>query len=176
MLATTTGRMVTGIAGVAGTGSVGVTTAALIRIASAHTVPAGLWAMLAVLTGVTAAVAALGLVLDYRRGRLEIAVRAQDTRAHAEQEKARLEMYQTLVEKAVGEPANAASYRDLILADALHLAVERNGVRPTDRTHGQLYGTRGERDDVPAREMYSTDECSGGQQEGVFHKTRRAAM
>ena len=27
-------------------------------------------------------------------------------------------MYQTLVEKSAGEPGNAASYRDLILADA----------------------------------------------------------
>ena len=49
-------------------------------------------------------------------------------------------MYRVLVEKSAGEPGSAADYRDLILADALHLAVEQNSVRPADRTHGQLYG------------------------------------
>jgi len=121
-------------------------------------------------------VAALGLVLDYRRDRLEIAARAEDARAQAEQKKARLETYQTLVGKAAAEPANAAIYRGLILADAQHLAAERDGVRPADRTRGQLYGTWGKRDDAVSRQMYSRDRRFGGQQEGVFHEARKAAM
>ena len=172
----TTGRVAAAIAGVTGTGSLGVTMAALIRATSTHAVPGGLWAALAVLTGAPAAVAALGLVLDYRRDRLEIAARAEDARAQAEQKKARLETYQTLVGKAAAEPANAAIYRGLILADALHLAVERNGVRPADRTHAVLYGTRGEPDDAVSRDVYSRDKRFGGKQEGVFHATRKAAM
>jgi hypothetical protein len=172
----TTGRIAAAIAGVTGTGGLGVTTAALVRVTSAHAVPAGLWAALAVLTGAAAAVAALGLLLDYRRGRLEIAARAEDARAQADREKGRLEMYQALVEKAACEPANAAGYRGLILADALHLAVERNGVRPADRTHGLLYDTRGEPDDAVYPEMYGRDRRFGGKQEGVFHETRKAAM
>jgi hypothetical protein len=127
---------------VTGTGSLGVTAAALIRTASAHAVPTGVWIVLTVLSAATILVTGLGLILDYRRGQLEIAARAEDARAQAEQKKTRLEMYQTLMEKATGEPDSAASYRDLILADALHLAVEQNGTRPADRTHGRLYGTQ----------------------------------
>jgi len=81
-------------------------------------------------------------VLDYRRARLEIAARAAETRSRAELDAARLAMYRTLVEKSAGEPASKAQYRELFLADALHLAVEQ-GVKPADRTHGRLYGTQG---------------------------------
>ena len=37
-------------------------------------------------------------------------------------------MYRVPIEKSAGEPGSATDYRDLILADALHLAVEQNGV------------------------------------------------
>lgn len=134
------GKVAAGIVGVTGTGSLGMSAAALIRATSAHAAQTGMWIVLAALSAATVLVAGLGLVLDYRRDRLEIAARAEEARAQAEQKKARLEIYQTLVEKAAGEPASAASYRDLILAAALHLAVEQNGVRPADRTHGRLYG------------------------------------
>jgi len=136
----TTRKIAAGIAGVTGTGSLGVTAAALVRTANAHAVPGGIWVLLVALSAATVIVAGLGLVLDYRRDRLEIAIRDQEARSRAELQDARLAMYQTLIEKSAGEPGSAANYRDLILADALHLAVEQNGVQPTDRTHGQLYG------------------------------------
>jgi hypothetical protein len=104
-------------------------------------VPPWILIVLAGLSRATLLVAGLGLVLGYWHDRLEIAVQAEDARAQAERYRARLELYQALVEKAAGDPASAASYRDLILADALHLAVEQNGTRPTDQTHGRLYGT-----------------------------------
>lgn len=129
------GKITAGIAGAAGTGNLGVTLAALIRPAAAHVLPTGIWIVLAVLSSATVLIAGLGLVLDYRRGRLELG-------AQAEEQKTRLEMYQTLVEKASGEPGNASSYRDLILADALHLAVEQGAVQPADQTHLRLYATR----------------------------------
>jgi hypothetical protein len=100
MAATTTGR----IAGLTGTGTLGFSAAFLARLAWGHDVPTGMWAVLAA----TIAVAGLGLVLDYRR------------------EQTRLAVYKVLLEKSAGEPASAASYRTLILADALHLAVEQN--------------------------------------------------
>jgi hypothetical protein len=49
-------------------------------------------------------------------------------------------MYRVLVEKSAGEAGSAADYRDLMFADALHLVVEQNNVRPAGRTHGHLYG------------------------------------
>jgi hypothetical protein len=136
MSATRTGR----IAGLTGTGTLGFTVAALARASWAHGVPAGMWAVLAALAALTVATAGLGLVLDYWRDRLELKARAQDAQALASGKQARLELYRALVEKSASEPARAASYRALILADALHLAVEQNGVRPADRTHGQLFG------------------------------------
>lgn len=135
-----TRKIAAGLAGVTGTGSLGVTAAALVRTANAHAVPGGIWTLLVALSAATVIVAGLGTILDYRRDRLEIAIRDQEARSRAELQGVRLAMYQTLIEKSAGEPGNAASYRDLILADALHLAVEQNGAQPTDRTHGQLYG------------------------------------
>ena len=146
------------IAGVTGTGSLGVIATALIRTASAHAAPTAIWIVLAALSAATVLVAGLSLVLNYRRDRLEIAARAEDARAQAERKRSRLEMYQTLVEKAAGELASAASYRDLILADALHLAVEQNGTRPADRTHGRLYGNASGRSGGPDRRMISPAE------------------
>jgi hypothetical protein len=139
VLSTTAGKITAGIAGITGTGSLGATAAALARIASAHPVPPGIWVVLASLWAATVMVAGLGLVLDYCRAKLEIAARDREARSRAELQGARLAMYRTVIEKSAGEPGSAADYRGLILADALHLAVEQNGVRPADRTHGQLY-------------------------------------
>jgi hypothetical protein len=140
VLSTTAGKIAAGIAGMTGTGGLGITAAALVRLASARTVPAGMWVVLASLWAATVMVAGLGLVLDHCRATLEIAARDREARSHAELQGVRLTMYRVLVEKSAGEPGSAADYRDLILADALHLAVEQNSVRPADRTHGQLYG------------------------------------
>ncbi len=142
MLATTTDKIAAGIAGMTGTGSLGVTIAAATRLSSAHAVPTGVWVALVSLSAATVVVAGLRLVLDYLRASLEIAAQAAEVRSRAAFEDSRLAMYRTLVEKSAGEPASAASYRELIIADALHMAVEREGVQPADRTHGQLYGTR----------------------------------
>lgn len=141
MLSTTVGKIAAATAGITGTGSIGITVATLARIASSRSVSPGVWCGLAALTAATVSLAGLGLILDYRLGRLEIATRAGEARSQAELRKARLETYRVLVEKSADRPENAASYRDLILADALHQAVE-NGVLPADETHGQLYMPR----------------------------------
>ena len=153
MLATTTGKVAAGIAGMTGTGSLGITAAALARLASAHAVPAGAWIALVSLSAATVLVAGLGLVLDHLLARMEIAARAAEVHSRSVLEDSRLAMYRTLVEKSASESASAAYYRDLFIADALHLAVEQNGVRPADRTHGQLYGTRVKPDDVASGEV-----------------------
>lgn len=129
----TAGKLAAGIAGTADAGSMGVLAEALSRITTAHAVPAGMWAVMAVLIAMTAAVATLGLILDYRQRKLEL-------ESAAELEKARQEMYRVVLEKSACEPGSAQSYRELIIADALHLSVERNGAQPADRTHGHLYG------------------------------------
>jgi hypothetical protein len=49
-------------------------------------------------------------------------------------------MRRVLLEKAAAEPANSQHYRELLLADAIYCAVLENGLRPTDRTHGELFG------------------------------------
>jgi hypothetical protein len=137
---TTLGKIATGIAGTTGTSSLGVSAFAVFRMATAHGVPGGIWAALVALGAATAIVSCLGLVLEYMLKKLEVEVRDKEVQLNQELKSARLEMYKTVLEKAAGEPASSASYRELIIADALHLAVERNDVRPADRTHGQLYG------------------------------------
>jgi hypothetical protein len=125
----TAGKFATGIAGMTGTGSLGITAAVLTRIASAQAVPTGIWAVLAWLSMTTVAVVGLSLVLDYKRAKLEIEACAGVVRSRVDLESARLAVYRGLVERSVEAAGTAASYRALVLADALHLAVEQNDVR-----------------------------------------------
>jgi hypothetical protein len=127
------GKLAAGIAGMTGAGSMSVFAGASARFTAAHAVPVAIWAVTAGLITVTGAVAALALILAFRQRKLEI-------ESAAELEKARQEMYRTVLEKSAAEPGAAASYRELIIADALHLAVEQNGVHPADQTHRHLYG------------------------------------
>jgi hypothetical protein len=93
-----------------------------------------MWAMMAILITVATVVACLGLILDHLQRRFEIGL-----------EKSRQDMYRAVLEKSTGEPGSMAGYRELILSDALHLAVERNGARAVGQAHG-CAGQREHRD------------------------------
>jgi hypothetical protein len=138
----TTGKVLVRVAGATGTGSIGVLASTLIRASTAGQVPAGEWAALIVLFGMTGLVAIVALILEHQRKKLEIKAREREAAAAAELDKRRLAGYLTVLEKAAGEPGSAAAYRELINADAMHQAVEKNGSRPADRTHRYLYGPR----------------------------------
>ena len=144
MQSITGGKLLVGAAGTTGTGSLGVLAAALFRVTTARDVPAGMWITLTVLIGVTGTVTVLALVLEYKRKKLEIQSRDREAAAAANLKKRRLDGYLTVLEKSACEPGSAAAYRELIIADALHQAVEQNGTRPADRTHQHLYGPVGE--------------------------------
>ena len=128
-------KIAAGIAGTTGTGSLGVSVFAVSRMTSAHGVPGGVWAALVALGAATAVVSSLALVLGYMLKKLE--VESQNKKAELDQElkKARLEIHKTVLEKAAVKPGSAASYRELIIADALYIAVEQNGAQPADPTH-----------------------------------------
>jgi hypothetical protein len=138
----TAGKVLAGVAGATGTGSIGVLTSALLRAPAARQVPADEWAVLIVLFGMTGLVTVLALILEHQRKKLEIKAREREAAAAAELDKRRLDGYLTVLEKAADKPGSAAAYRELINADALHQAVEKNGTRPADRTHQHLYGPR----------------------------------
>lgn len=116
-------KLGTRTAAAAGIGSLGVLVEALARISAAHPVPAGIWAVMIGLVVVTATVSGLALILDYRVKKLEIELAAALRRS-------RQEMYRAVLEQAAGDPASAVIYRELIVADALHLSAERNDARP----------------------------------------------
>lgn len=132
---TTLGKIATGIAGTTGTGSLGVSIFAVFRMTSAHGVPGGVWAALVALAAATAVVSSLGLVLEYNLKKLEVEAQSKKAERDQELKKARLEIHKTVLEKAAREPGSAASYRELIIADALYVAVEQNGAQPVDPTH-----------------------------------------
>lgn len=141
MSSTSLGKFAVGIAGTTGTSGLGVTGFAVLRMTSVHAVPGGgVWAALATLGAATALVGPLGLILEYRLRKLDLEERGKEAQSAADLQKARLEMHRVVLEKAAGEPGSAQSYRELIIADALHLSVEQNGVRLADRTHVHLYG------------------------------------
>jgi hypothetical protein len=139
---TTLGKIAAGIAGTTGTSSLGISAFAVFRMTSAHVVPGGVWVALVALGAATVVVSSLGLVLEYMLKKLEVETRDKEAERDQELKRTRLEMHKTVLEKAAGEPGSAASYRELIIADALHLAVEQNGAQPADLTHGHLYGRR----------------------------------
>jgi hypothetical protein len=139
---TTSGKIAVGIAGATGTSGLGVTAFGILRISSAHPVPTGLWVALAILIATTALISSLGLIFEYKLKKLGVEAQGREAQSAADLQKARLEMHRTVLEKAAGEPESAQSYRELIIADALHLSVEQNGARVADRTHAQLYGPR----------------------------------
>jgi hypothetical protein len=99
-----------------------------------------LWIVSAALVGAAALISSLSLILDYRLKKLTAQNQDKQATAAAELQKERLAIHRTVLEKAAGEPGSAASYRELIIADALHLSVEQNGSRLADRTHERLYG------------------------------------
>jgi hypothetical protein len=129
----TVSKLAAGIAGTTGAGGIGVLTGASARIATAHAGPAAMSAVMAAVIALPAVVASLALILAYRQKKLEI-------ESAARLEKTRQEMYRVLLEKSAADPACAASYRELIDADAKHLSVERNGAQPASRPYGHLNG------------------------------------
>lgn len=172
MIATTRGKIAAAVAGLTGTGSLGVTAAALARLASASDVPTGIWVALVSLSAATVMVGALGLILDHLRTCQEIALQTMEARSRAARQGFRLAMYQALIQKSAEQPASAAWYRELIIADALHLAVEQGGVQPNDRTHGQLFGIRREGEKIVHIDAHSREHADG-KQEDVFPEPER---
>lgn len=140
MTSVSVGRVAVGVAGTAGTGGLGTGGLAVTQVISGHTAPTGLWLVSAALVMAAAAISCLGLTLEYRLKKLAAESQDRQATAGAELQKERLAIHRTVLEKAAGEPGSAASYRELIIADALHLSVEQNGSRLADRTHGRLYG------------------------------------
>jgi hypothetical protein len=147
--ALTVGKVTAGVAGAAGASSLGVAVCAALRVipvraAAAHARPEPvMWLAAASLATAGLVLGCLGVILDYRVKKLEIAARSAQARAQAELQRMRLDMHRGVLDKATGEPGSAAQYRELIIADALYLSVEQNGMRLADRTHRHLYGPRG---------------------------------
>jgi len=134
------GKAAAGLAGVAGTGGFGATAFAVGRMATCHVVPVGLWAVPVSSVAAIVLVTSFSLVLDYKLKKLMVQSQDRQAAAATELQKERLAIHRTVLEKAAGEPASVASYRELIVADSLHLSVEHNGSRPADRTHPHQYG------------------------------------
>jgi hypothetical protein len=131
------GRIVVGVAGTTGTGSLGF---AVLRMTSGQAMAAGMWAALAASLTMSSVVAILGLVLEYRLGKLEAQARAAAAERHADLRRARLELHRSVLDKTPGGLESAQAYRTLAAADALYLSVEHNGSRLEDQTHARLYG------------------------------------
>ena len=131
----TAGRILAGAVGTTGTGSLGILVTALFRVTGVCNVPAGMWVALTVLIAMTGTITILAIVLEYRRRKLEIQSRHWEAAAAADLKKTRMASYLSVLEKSAGEPGSAAAYRELIIADALHQAVEQTARdRPTGRT------------------------------------------
>lgn len=97
---------------------------------------------LAIVALATACVSSLRLILDYRLRKLGVQAASAARQAASDLRLARLRLHRTVLARAAAEPQAAALYRELIIANALYLAVEQHGARLTDQAHRQLYGPR----------------------------------
>ena len=139
--ATTPGKIAAGIAGATGTSSAGLSAFAIFRTTSAHAVPNEMWVALVALAASTGLISSLGLILEYRLRKLDIEARSTEAQSAAELRKCLPGNTPDCPgEGRQGEPGSADNYREIILANALYLSVEQNGVQLADKTHEQLYG------------------------------------
>jgi hypothetical protein len=129
------GILAFGIAGATGTSSLGVTAFGILHAASAYQLPGGVWLALIATNVVTALVSSIALVLKYKINKMTIEARMKEAQGAAELQGARQEMHRIVLEKAACEPASASAYRELIIADAVHLSVEQGPSALLDRTH-----------------------------------------
>jgi hypothetical protein len=134
------GKLAAGLAGVAGTGGFGAAAFAVGRVATCHVVPVELWAVPVSSVAAIALITSFSLVLDYKLKKLMVQSQSRQAAAATELQKERLAIHRTVLEKAAGDPASIASYRELIVADSLHLSVEHNGSQPADRTRPHYMG------------------------------------
>ena len=141
------GILAFGTAGATGSSSLGVTAFGILHAASAYKLPGGVWLALIAANLVTALVSSIALVLKYKINKMTIEARMKEAQSVAELKKARQEIHRIVLEKAAGEPASASAYRELIIADAVHLSVEQGTPAPADRTHTLLQPAL---DDAPA--------------------------
>jgi hypothetical protein len=123
-----------------GIGVLGSIAVAAGRTAVGTSTPIGLWIVLIASTSFSGAVAILAIVFDFLlKGKAASLDRARAD-AEAECAKIRETRYWGAIEKGATEPANSAHYAELSDAAARYVAVEKNGIKPGDKTHGSLYG------------------------------------
>lgn len=170
MKSVTTGKLAAGIVGLAGAGSLGVTTTGVARIAIVHAASTKIWVVLALLPVTAAVVAGLSLVLDYESAKFALQMQVGVECLRADLERARLDAYLDLIEKSAGAAGTASSYRDLLLTDALHLAVERYSPWSSYQGHGRPDHPRIEADPPPEQDSKErSEDIRPEQDEGSGH-------
>jgi hypothetical protein len=103
-------------------------------------VPGGLWVVLIVAVSTSAVVAIAAIVCDFLLKNKAANLERAKADADAERAKIRETNYWTAMLKAAAEPTSSGHYAELSDAAARYVAVEKNGTKPCDRTHGNLYG------------------------------------
>jgi hypothetical protein len=107
------------------------------RGAVAPHAPTALWIVLiAAITVVTI----LAIVFDFLLRNKAANLDKEKAAAEADRARIREMSYWGAIDKGAAEPANSAHYAELSDAAARYVGVEKNGIKPADKTHGQLYG------------------------------------
>jgi hypothetical protein len=129
------GRITIGMAGATGTSGFGL---AACRIAS-HGGAAEAWVVLTASFVTTGLVATLGLILNYRLGKLALQAQAASARHGADLRRMRLEIQRSILDRIQEGTKGAKAYRTMATADALYLSVEQQVTMAstTDRPPGR---------------------------------------
>ena len=110
------GPITIGIAGAAGTSGIGIMVS---RLASGHSSVADTCLILAASFISTSLIAALGLILNYRLGRLALQARMSAAQRNADLRITRLELQRAILDKIQDGAMAAQAYQRMTAADAL---------------------------------------------------------
>ena len=121
------GQITVGMAGLTGTSGLGFTA---FRLASGRSGIAETCIVLMTSVGMAGFVAALGIVLNYRIGKLTVQAQAASAKRDDDLRQMRLELQRSILEKVQEGTKGAQAYLTMATADAFYLSAEKS-VGPT---------------------------------------------
>jgi hypothetical protein len=130
-------RITIGMARATGTGGLGFTA---FRMALGHGGTAGTCVVFTASFLMTGLVAALGLVLNYRLGKLTIQAQTASAERSANLRRMRLELQRSVLDKVQEGTKGAEAYQEVTTADALYLSIEQNTAVANTTTPSLLSG------------------------------------
>jgi hypothetical protein len=117
-----------GVAGVTGTGGLGLTA---LQVARDHDLPAGAWILMIASLIATSTVPAIAVILGYQLRKMAVRASSKSAERAAALRESRLELQRAILSRLPENQDGAEAYRIMTSADAMYLLVEQGGLSRT---------------------------------------------